>query len=49
MYSNGYANFNQMGEMRDHWTPHNTALIFQRADYEDRNTLLHVMLKMDRS
>ena len=24
MYGNGYANFNQMGEMRDHWTPYNT-------------------------
>ena len=37
MYSNGYANFNQMGEMRDHWTPYNTDTDIPRADYEDRN------------
>jgi TonB-linked SusC/RagA family outer membrane protein len=37
MYSNGYANFNQMGEMRDHWTPYNTGTDIPRADYEDRN------------
>ena len=37
MYGNGYANFNQMGEMRDHWTPYNTDTDIPRADYEDRN------------
>jgi hypothetical protein len=37
MYANGYANFNQMGEMRDHWTPYNTDTDIPRADYEDRN------------
>ena len=37
MYANGYANFNQMGEMRDHWTPYNTETDIPRADYEDRN------------
>ncbi len=37
MYGNGYANFNQMGEMRDHWTPYNTETDIPRADYEDRN------------
>ena len=37
MYANGYANFNQMGEMRNHWTPYNTDTDIPRADYEDRN------------
>ena len=37
MYANGYANFNQMGEMRDHWTPYDTETDIPRADYEDRN------------
>ena len=37
MYANGYANFNQMGEMRDHWTPYNRHTDIPRADYEDRN------------
>lgn len=37
MYANGYANFNQMGEMRNHWTPYNTDTNIPRADYEDRN------------
>lgn len=37
MYANGYANFNQMGEMRNHWTPYNTGTDIPRADYEDRN------------
>ena len=37
MYANGWANFNQMGEMRDHWTPYNTETDIPRADYQDRN------------